>query len=105
MKEWRSKKELDEYVLKQNRYDVIGYVTWRTLEKWGYQGLEKEWKTFEIFHIIQNKNSISFHVKFRKRQDYKDNNNEMTMQTKSYNINEIKFDNETLSNGKRYIKI
>ena len=104
MKEWRSKKELDEYVLKQNRYDVIGYVTWRTLEKWGIR-LEKEWKTFEIFHIIQNGNSISFHVKFRKRQDYKDNNNEMTMQTKSYNINEIKFDNETLSNGKRYIKI
>ena len=104
MKEWRSQKELDDYILKENRYDVIGYVTWRTLEKWGIR-LEKEWKTFDTFYIIQNGNSISYHVKFRKRQDYKDNNNEMTMQTKSYNINEIKFDNETLSNGKRYIKI
>ena len=105
MKEWRSQKELDDYILKENRYDVIGYVTWKTLKKWGYQGLEKEWITFDTFYIIQNGNSISYHVKFRKRQDYKDNNNEMTMQTKSYNINEIKFDNETLSNGKRYIKI
>ena len=78
MKEWRSKKELDEYILKENRHDVIGYVTWKTLKKWGYQGLEKEWITFDTFYIIQNGNSISYHVKFN---------------SERYDINDFKFRN------------
>ena len=77
MKEWRSQKELDDYILKENRYDVIGYVTWKTLKKWGIQ-VEKEWITFDTFYIIQNGNSISYHVKFN---------------SERYDINDFKFRN------------
>ena len=63
MKEWRSKKELDEFILKENRYEEIGFVTPKTLRKWGIR-LEKEWETFNTFYIVQNGNSIYYHVKF-----------------------------------------
>ena len=33
-KEWRSRKEFDEYLLKELRWDIIGYVTHKTLDKW-----------------------------------------------------------------------
>ena len=106
MKEWRSKKELDDFILKENRYEEIGFVTWKTLIKWGVV-MEKDWETFNTFYIVQNGNSISYHIRFRKRQDCKNNKNETTTQTKSFNIDEIHFgkDNETMINGKRYIKI
>ena len=32
--EWRSKKQLDEYIFSQNRNEVIGWVTDKTLKKW-----------------------------------------------------------------------
>ena len=63
MKEWRSKKELDDYILKENRYGRIGYVTLKTLIKWGIR-MEKESKTFDTFYIVQKGNSISYHVEF-----------------------------------------
>ena len=66
MKEWKSKKELDDYILKENRYGEIGSITLKTLKKWRVP-LEKEWETFNTFYIIQNGNSISFHIRYAKR--------------------------------------
>ena len=35
LKEWRSRKELENFLLEKNRYwEVIGYVTKETLNKW-----------------------------------------------------------------------
>ena len=104
MKEWRSKKELDDFILQENRYEEIGYVTLKTLKKWSYP-LEKEWEIDDNFYIVQNGNSISFYVKWYLK------NNETTIQTgvsdcRSYNINEIQFsinNKETQYRGKRYI--
>ena len=37
MKEWRSKKELDDFILEKYRYREIGYCTLKTLKKVGNQ--------------------------------------------------------------------
>ena len=66
MKEWKSKKELDDYILEENRYQEIGYVTLKTLKKWGIR-LEKEWEIDDNFYIVQKGNSISFYVKWYKK--------------------------------------
>ena len=84
MKEWKSKKELDDFILKKNRYEEIGFVTLRTLKKWGIE-MKKEWEIDDNFYIVQNGNSISFHVKWYLR---KFNNNEMQYCCKMYNIND-----------------
>ena len=63
MKEWKSKKELDDFILKQNRYEEIGYVELKTLKKWGIS-LEKEWEVDDYFYIVQKGNSVSFYVKW-----------------------------------------
>ena len=69
MKEWRSKKELDDFILKENRYGEIGFVTPKTLKKWGIRLEKNTWeKTFDTFYIVQNGNSISYHVKFNLEQ-------------------------------------
>ena len=89
MKEWKSKKELDDFIFNENRYGLIGFVTLKTLKKWKFHLLSfwfEDWETINIFYIVQNGNSVSYHIGFRKRQDCK---NETTTQTKSFNINEI----------------
>ena len=35
MKEWRSKKELENYLLEMERDEIIGWVSAKTLKKWG----------------------------------------------------------------------
>ena len=35
MKEWRSKKELENFLLEMERDEIIGYVSYKTLKKWG----------------------------------------------------------------------
>ena len=66
MKEWKSKKELDDFILERNRYEEIGYTTLKTLKKWGIS-LEKEWEIDDNFYIVQKGNSISFYVKWYKK--------------------------------------
>ena len=34
-KEWRSKKELENFLMEKNRDEIIGWVSWKTMEKWG----------------------------------------------------------------------
>ena len=62
MKEWRSKKELDDFIFEQNRYCEIGYCRLKTLKKWGIN-IEKEWEVDDYFYIVQKGNSVSFYVK------------------------------------------
>ena len=66
MKEWKSKKELDDFILEENRYGEIGYVTLKTLKKWGIS-LEKEWEIDDNFYIVQKGNSIYFYVRWFKK--------------------------------------
>ena len=35
MKEWRSKKELENYLMEKERDEIIGWVSHKTLKKWG----------------------------------------------------------------------
>ena len=66
MKEWKSKKELDDFILKENRYGLIGFVTLKTLKKWRFHLSSiwfKDWETINIFYIIQNGNSISYYIR------------------------------------------
>ena len=63
MKEWKSKKELDNFILEENRYGEIGYCSLKTLKKWGIK-LEKEWEIDDNFYIVQKGKSISFYVKW-----------------------------------------
>ena len=63
MKEWKSKKELDDFILEQNRYGEIGYCRLKTLKKWGIN-IEKEWEVDDYFYIVQKGNSVSFYVKW-----------------------------------------
>ena len=40
--EWRSKKALEKFLLEENRnWKVIGYVTPKTLKKWGEENVDK----------------------------------------------------------------
>ena len=34
MKEWRSKKELNEFIFSEERDEIIGWVSHKTLKKW-----------------------------------------------------------------------
>ena len=62
MKEWISKKELDDFIFKEKRYKEIGFVTQKTLKKWGIN-IEREWEVDDYFYIIQNGNNYSFYIK------------------------------------------
>ena len=35
MKEWHSKKELENFLIEQERDEIIGWVSHKTLKKWG----------------------------------------------------------------------
>ena len=48
--EWRSKKQLDEYILSQNRYEIIGWVSDKTLKKWG---IDLQYTGKETKYILQ----------------------------------------------------
>ena len=34
MKEWRSKKELEKFLMEMERDEIIGWVSYKTLKKW-----------------------------------------------------------------------
>ena len=64
-KEWKSKKEFDEYLLKENRRDVIGYVKEKTLRKWGETADQRGWRNMEDMYILQW-DSRYYYLTFRK---------------------------------------
>ena len=64
-KEWKSKKEFDEYLIEENRYDIIGYVTEKTLRKWGQTADWRGWRNEEDMYILQRGNKY-YYLTFRK---------------------------------------
>ena len=53
--EWRSKKQLDEYIFSQNRNEVISWVSDKTLKKWG---IELNYKGKDTKYILQKGNKF-----------------------------------------------
>ena len=64
LKEWRSKKELEEYLMEKQRWEVIGYVTHKTLTKWGEEIDWRGWENDEDMYILQ-KGKKYFYLTFR----------------------------------------
>ena len=52
--EWKSKKELENYLISEKRYGIIiGYVTHKTLEKWNETIDWRGWKNKENMYVLQ----------------------------------------------------
>ena len=63
-KEWRSKKELENYLMEKNRDEIIGWVSWKTMKKWGE---EIDWhQQNEEDMFIYQKGKNYFYLTFRK---------------------------------------
>ena len=65
--EWRSKKNLDDYVL-NNRFDkdisIVGYITPRTIEKWGvklYRESITKPKDHDVYVAVKNNRICYLH--------------------------------------------
>ena len=65
MKEWRSKKELEEFIFLEERDEIIGWVSHKTLKKWGE---EIEWhQENEEDMFIYQKGKNYFYLTFRNK--------------------------------------
>ena len=65
MKEWRSKKELEEYLMEKQRWEIIGFVTYKTLKKWNEEIDWRGWNNEEDMYILQKGKKYYF-LAFRK---------------------------------------
>ena len=64
MKEWRSKKELEKYLMEKQRWEIIGYVTHKTLKKWGEEIDWRVWENEEDMYVLQ-KGKEYYYLVFR----------------------------------------
>ena len=53
LKEWRSKRDFEQYVMEKDRWEVIGYVTHKTLKKWGEVVDWRGWRNGENMYVLQ----------------------------------------------------
>ena len=53
LKEWRSRKDFDEYVMEKERWGIIGYVSHKTLKRWGRMVDWREWRNEESMYVLQ----------------------------------------------------
>ena len=60
-KEWRSKKELENFLMEKNRDEIIGWVSWKTMKKWGWHKGNDE----DMFIYQKGKNY--FYLTFRNK--------------------------------------
>ena len=65
MKEWRSKKELENFLLEMERDEIIGWVSVKTLNKWGEQ-INWRWPNDEDMFVYQ-KGKHYFYLAFRNK--------------------------------------
>ena len=55
LKEWKSRKELEKYLIERKRYGtVIGFVKFKTLEKWKENLDGRGWNKEEDMYILQD---------------------------------------------------
>ena len=64
-KEWRSKKELENFLMEKNRDEIIGWVSWKTMKKWGEEIYWHKENDEEMF-IYQNGKNY-FYLTFRNK--------------------------------------
>ena len=69
LKEWRSKKELEEYLMEKQRWEIIGYVTHKTLTKWGEAIDWRGWENDEDMYVLQ-KGKEYYYLTFRQGHGY-----------------------------------
>ena len=65
MKEWRSKKELENFLLEMERDEIIGWVSVKTLNKWGEQ-INWRWPNDEDMFVYQ-KGKHYFYLTYRNK--------------------------------------
>ena len=61
-KEWRSKKELEKFLMEKNRDEIIGWISWKTMKKWGE---EKNDEDMFIYQKGKNYFYLTFRNKFK----------------------------------------
>ena len=62
LKEWRSKRDFEQYVMEKDRWEVIGYVTHKTLKKWGEVVDWRGWRNRENMYVLQKGKDYYFLV-------------------------------------------
>ena len=72
LKEWRSKREFEQYLMEKNRWEVIGYVTHKTLKKWGEVEDWRGWRNQENMYVLQKGKDYYF-LAFRQGHGYLSN--------------------------------
>ena len=60
LKEWRSKRDFEQYVMEKDRWEVIGYVTHKTLKKWGEVVDWRGWRYGENMYVLQKGKNYYF---------------------------------------------
>ena len=64
-KEWRSKKELENFLMEKNRDEIIGWVSWKTMKKWGEEIYRHQENDEDMFIYQKGKNY--FYLTFRNK--------------------------------------
>ena len=64
-KEWRSKKELENILMEKNRDEIIGWVSWKTMKKWGEEIYWHKENDEDMFIYQKGKNY--FYLTFRNK--------------------------------------
>ena len=64
-KEWRSKKELENFLIEKNREEIIGWVSWKTMKKWGEEIYRHQENDEDMFIYQKGKNY--FYLTFRNK--------------------------------------
>ena len=60
MKEWKSEKELEQFILSENRNEIIGFVNTKTLRKWKVLTDPKDYNWLENMFILQKGNKYFY---------------------------------------------
>ena len=68
MKEWRSKKELENFLMEMERDEIIGWVSNKTLKKWGEEIDWRQENEEDMFVYQKGKNY--FYLAYRNKLDY-----------------------------------
>ena len=62
MKEWKSEKELEQFILSENRNEIIGFVNTKTLRKWKVLTNPKYYDWLENLYILQKGNKYFYSI-------------------------------------------
>ena len=65
MKEWRSKKELEEFIREKERDEITGWVSYKTLKKWNEEIDWRQENEEDMFVYQKGKNY--FYLAFRNK--------------------------------------